>query len=246
MFFSIITATYNSSSTVRQALQSLYNQSFQDYEHIIIDGYSTDSTLNIIEQCKSKQTKMISEPDNGMYDALNKGIKLANGEVVGFLHADDIYGSSDALQIIHDTFQKHNSDAVYGDLEYVRKENPSKVLRHWKSNEYNPSMLKNGWMPPHPTFYVKKSMYNQYGVFDISLEISSDYEIMMRFLGKFQISASYVPVVLVRMKTGGASNRNLSNIIKKSYEDYKVMKRHNIGGLNTLIMKNITKFKQFI
>ena len=246
MFFSIITATYNSSSTVKQALQSLYNQSFQDYEHIIIDGFSTDNTLNIIEQYKCNQVKVISEPDNGMYDALNKGIKLASGRVIGFLHADDAYSNPDVLRIIHATFQENGTDAVYGDLKYVKKENPSKVLRHWKSNNYNPAMLKNGWMPPHPTFYVKKSIYDQYGVFDLAMEISSDYEIMMRFLGKFKISASYIPDVLVTMKTGGASNSSLSNILKKSYEDYKAMKRYNIGGINTLIMKNITKIKQFI
>lgn len=245
MYFSIITATYNSAPTISSSIESLQSQSFTNYEHIIIDGKSTDHTLTVVEEYKNTQTIVISEPDNGMYDALNKGIRMARGTVIGFLHADDMYGSATVLQQVHDTFHQQQSDAVYGDLEYVAKDNPGKVLRRWKSEPYRPEALKKGWMPPHPTFFVKKSVYDSYGSFDSSMQIAADYELMMRFLAKHKINIAYIPMVLVRMKTGGASNKSFRNILVKSYEDYKAMKRYNVGGFTTLMMKNFSKVKQF-
>lgn len=245
MFFSIITATYNAAATISSSIQSLQSQTFTDYEHIIVDGKSTDSTLTQVEEYKDTKTTVVSEPDNGMYDALNKGISLARGKVIGFLHADDMYRSEKVLQRVHDTFQQRQTDAVYGDLEYVLKDNPEKVLRRWRSEPYRPEALNKGWMPPHPAFFVKKSMYDSYGSFDTSMHISADYELMMRFLAKHQINMAYLPMVLVQMKTGGASNKSIRNILIKSYEDYKAMRRYNVGGFTTLMMKNFSKIKQF-
>jgi glycosyltransferase len=245
VYFSIITATYNASKTIKESVESLKMQSFNDYEHIIIDGASTDNTVTILDDLRDAKTILLSEPDNGMYDALNKGIGLARGSIIGYLHADDIYKSPHVLKKIHDTFKNEHADAVYGDLEYVLKTNPEKILRRWKSSPFNITKLKKGWMPPHPTFFVKKNIYDRYGGFDISYTIAADYELMMRLLGKHKISAVYLPEVLVQMKTGGASNKSVRNIILKSYQDYKTIKQHNIGGINTLFQKNFSKIKQF-
>ena len=245
MKISIITATFNNEETIADTLYAVNSQTYKNIEHIIIDGKSSDNTLKIIEEQKNDNLIIISEKDNGIYDALNKGIKQASGEIIGFLHADDIYADNDAIKYIVEKFNSEKSDSVYADLQYISKKNPNKIIRNWLSGEFDFKNLKKGWMPPHPTFFVKKEIYNSLGVFNTDYKIAADYDLMMRFLGKHKISTAYLPHILVKMRVGGESNKSLKNIIKKMREDYRVMKNNNIGGIFTLIRKNTSKIKQF-
>ena len=168
---------------------------------------------------------LVSEPDRGIYDALNKGIKLATGDVIGLLHSDDIYFDENVLAKVAKLFDEKEVDSVYGDLIYVDEEDTSKVFRYWKAGEFNEKSICKGWMPPHPAFFVRKNIYDLYGLYDTTLKIASDYDLILRFLGKHKISTAYLPEVLVKMRWGGKSNRSLKNIIKKSYEDYRALKK---------------------
>lgn len=246
MKVSIITATYNSENTINDTLQSLNDQTYNNIEYIIIDGASIDNTLNVIKHGCSRVTTLISEPDNGIYDALNKGIERAKGDVIGFLHSDDLFAYPDAVKDIVDTFNKYNTDAVYADLEYVRKENIDTVIRLWKSGAYNRSMLKKGWMPPHPTFYMKRSCYERFGLFDLNFSIASDYDSILRYLWGNKVSMSYLPKVTIKMRVGGKSNRSLKNIWLKTKEDIKALKVNRISWFRAIIFKNASKIPQFL
>lgn len=243
---SIITAVFNGRDTIENAIRSILSQKCKNIEHIIIDGGSTDGTLKIIEEYKEGILKIISETDNGIYDALNKGIGLASGDVIGLLHADDFYAHDKVLKMVVDVFENQNVDSCYGDLQYVHKNETGKVIRHWKSSEYRHGKFKSGWMPPHPTFFVKRWVYEKYGYFNTNFRIAADYELMLRFLEKYKISTYYIPEVLIKMRFGGASNRSLKNLLVKSSEDYRAWKVNNLeGGLYTIFLKNISKIPQF-
>jgi len=242
---SIITATFNCESTIEDTILSVLNQTHKNIEYIIIDGKSTDNTLKIIEKYKNNISKIISENDNGIYDALNKGIANASGNIIGFVHADDIFANNEVLEKICLAFAEKNIDAIYGDLQYVAKENTEKIIRNWKSEQFEIKNIKKGWMPPHPTFYVKKEIYNNFGNFDTKYKISADYDLMMRFLWKHKISISYIPEVLVKMRVGGKSNSNFKNILQKMKEDYSTIRINKIGGFFTIFYKNISKIPQF-
>ncbi|MBN1250828.1 MAG: glycosyltransferase [Bacteroidales bacterium] len=246
MKISIITAVYNNESTIKKTIESVINQTYTDIEYIVIDGKSTDNTLNLVKNYSENISRIISENDEGMYYALNKGIKLASGEIIGFLHADDFYSNNLIIEKIANEFKKSKSDSLYGDLQYVRKADTNKIIRNWKSGEFIFENLKKGWMPPHPTFFVKKEIYKKLGVFDTSYKIAADYELITRFLGKYKISTVYLPIVIVKMRWGGKSNNNIKNIIIKSKEDYKSIKKNEIGGIYTLFLKNFSKIKQFV
>lgn len=241
MKISIITACYNADATIERTIKSVLNQSYKNIEYIIVDGGSRDKTLEIIERYSHGISNMVSEPDKGIYDALNKGITLATGDFIGFLHADDAFASSQIIEKI--TQFATNSDAVYGDLQYVSEND--KVIRHWESGLFSLKALKRGWMPPHPTLYIKRELYNQIGHFNLEYKIASDYDLMLRLLSVPNLKVAYLPEVVVLMRVGGASNKSLSNIIKKSKEDYKAIKRNKIGGFWTLFMKNFGKIGQF-
>lgn len=247
MKVSIITVCYNAESTIEFALQSVLNQHYKDIEYIVIDGASSDMTLSIIKKYEGKIAKIVSEKDNGMYYALNKGIELATGDVVGLLHADDFYASNKIISRIVTEFQSKNIDAVYGDLQYVFKEDINKVFRNWNSNPYNPSLFLKGWMPPHPTFFVKRKCYKDFGKFNTTFSISADYELMLRFLYKHNIKATYIPEVIVKMRVGGVSNISIQNRIKANMEDRRAWK---INGLKpnvlTLFLKPLSKLRQYI
>ncbi|HNO70687.1 MAG TPA: glycosyltransferase family 2 protein [Bacteroidia bacterium] len=247
MKVSIITVCYNAESTIEFALQSVLNQDYKDIEYIVIDGASSDMTLSIIKKYEGKIAKIVSEKDNGMYYALNKGIELATGDVVGLLHADDFYASNKIISRIVTEFQSKNIDAVYGDLQYVFKEDINKVFRNWNSNPYNPSLFLKGWMPPHPTFFVKRKCYKDFGKFNTTFSISADYELMLRFLYKHNIKATYIPEVIVKMRVGGVSNISIQNRIKANMEDRRAWK---INGLKpnvlTLFLKPLSKLRQYI
>jgi glycosyltransferase len=246
MKISIITAVYNNRENIQYAIDSVQSQNYQNIEHIIVDGNSNDGTIDIIKKNENKLAKWISEKDNGIYDALNKGLYLATGDVVGFLHSDDVYASNNVIQKIVDEFTKTKTESIYGDLQYVSKTDLENIIRYWKSKKYTGKLLKQGWMPPHPTFFVKKEIYNRHGNFDTSFKIAADYDLMLRFLGVHKISTSYIPMIITKMRVGGASNKSIRNIYRKSYEDYKALKNNSIGGFYTLFLKNVTKISQFI
>ncbi|BCD98339.1 glycosyltransferase family 2 protein [Marinagarivorans cellulosilyticus] len=241
---SIITATWNSAETLPATLDSLAAQTCQDFESIVVDGGSSDSTVDIIKASEVVD-RWVSEKDRGIYDALNKGIQMAQGEYVGFMHSDDIFADNASVEIILDYIEKHSPDAVYADLNYVQKDDVSKVVRHWKSGKYDASKLKWGWMPPHPTFYMKKSLYENFGLFDLSYKIAADYDSLMRYLFVGGVVPAYISEVLVKMRVGGASNRSLKNIIQKSKEDIRVMRASGIPVFKALVGKNLTKIPQF-
>lgn len=246
MKVSIITAVYNARETVGEAIESILAQSYPNIELVVIDGASTDGTVDVLERYRDKIASFVSEKDDGIYDALNKGVARASGDVVGFLHADDMLASTEAVKRIADAFADPAVDAAYGDLVYVNKLDCDKVIRYWRAGEYSRSRLKAGWMPPHPTFYVRRSVYEEMGGFDASLRVAADYDCMLRFLWQGRIACRYVPEVLVRMRVGGASNRSVANILRKSAEDYRAIRRNKVGGLGTLLWKNVSKLPQFI
>lgn len=245
MKISVITATWNSEATVKDTIRSLRAQTYTDVEYLVIDGGSTDKTLEIVERNRDKVDYFVSEKDSGIYDALNKGIAAATGDIVGFLHSDDIFANDNVLQSVVSMFQTRNSDCIYGDLNYVSKNDTSKIVRKWRSGVFARHNMRNGWMPPHPTFYMKRDLYEKYGAFDLNYHISADYDSILRYLWKHQISASYLPEVLVNMRVGGESNRSLKNIIRKSKEDVWAMKQNNLAVLRAFLGKNLSKIPQF-
>lgn len=245
MKVSVITATYNSSQTIVDTVRSLEGQTYSDIEYIIVDGASKDNTLQVIEQNCSRVSKIISEPDRGIYDALNKGIQAATGDIIGFLHSDDLLAYPQAIADLVNTMQASQSQAVYADLEYVSKDDISKTVRLWTSGEYQKQNLLNGWMPPHPTFYMKRECYQTLGVFDLSFRISADYDSLLRYLWVNSVTMSYLPKVLIKMRVGGASNRSLSNIYKKSCEDIRALKNSQVFWPKALLIKNVSKIPQF-
>ncbi len=246
MTISIITAIYNARATIETAIKSVINQTYPHIEYIIVDGGSTDGTLDIIEKYRPFIHQFVSEPDKGIYDALNKGVKMATGDIVGFLHADDLFDHDDIIDSIAHSFATKNASAIYGDLEYVNNQFPDKVIRYWKSKEFTPSLLKLGWMPPHPTLFVRKSIYDAIGIFNDNYKISADYDFVLRLFSKKEYHFSYLPMVITRMRVGGASNKSIKNIIQKSKEDIRALKQNKAGGIFTLLWKNISKLPQFI
>lgn len=243
---SIITITYNSEDTIEQTLQSVIEQSYPNIEYIVVDGKSNDNTLKILETYKSHIQVLLSEKDSGLYDALNKGIALASGDVIGFLHSDDFYVNNAVIQKYADTFLAGDYDAVYSDLFYVDKTDSNKIIRKWKSGLYKKGMFLNGWMPPHPTFFVKKKVYEAYGHFNLDFKTAADYELMLRFIHKHRIRLGYLPEFTVNMRVGGKSNVSLKNRIIANLEDRRAWK---INGLTprfyTLYVKPLRKILQF-
>lgn len=245
MKISIITCTYNSINTIESALDSFSAQSYSDKQHIIVDGASRDGTIEKIRTRMTNETVFVHEPDQGMYDALNKGMALARGEVLGILHSDDIYHDTDTLKMVAEAFDKNNYDAVYGDLVYVYQHNIEQIIRYWRSGLFQPAKLSAGWMPPHPTFFVRKKLVQKIGEYDLKFKIASDYDFMLRVLKYPGVQVGYIPRILVRMRTGGASNANIANIINKSREDFEILKKNEMHAISTLLLKNLAKIPQF-
>jgi glycosyltransferase involved in cell wall biosynthesis len=242
---SIITITYNSESTLVETIDSVLSQTYKDIEYIIIDGASTDDTVSIIHSYKDKITKFVSEKDNGLYHALNKGIAMATGYIIGVLHSDDFYINHHTVENVVNTFKSHHADAVYADLFYVDKEDTSKVHRKWKSGQYKHGMFMNGWMPPHPTFFVKRSVYEKYGSFNLDLVSAADYELMLRFIHKHKIKLAYLPEFIIKMRVGGKSNVSIKNRIRANKEDKKAWKMNGLKPhFYTLYAKPLRKIIQ--
>jgi len=245
---SVVTATWNCVQTLPDCLASVARQTYPRIEHIIVDGASTDGTVDLVKQHIDQIAIFKSERDKGIYDALNKGIRLATGDVVGFLHADDLYASDDVLAKVAAAFEDPSVCAVYGDLQYVSQNNTAKVVRHWQSNPFNQRDLGWGWMPAHPTLYVRREWYARIGGFDISYRIAADYHSILKLFMQPDFKTVYLPEVLVTMRLGGASNQSLKAIIRKSKEDWRALRSCNFSlpdALRAIAWKNLGKLSQF-
>ncbi|MDA8760466.1 glycosyltransferase [Amylibacter sp.] len=246
MKISIITAVLNRKNTIGDAINSLQRQKYKNFEHIIQDGGSNDGTLDVIQRMKSSNMVVTSENDSGIYNAINKGIFRSSGDIVGLMHSDDFFANDYVLSKVANMFNDNKIDGVYGDLDYVSASEPSKVIRHWKSGVYRKELLQKGWMPPHPTLYLRRGVFDKWGLYDTSYHIAADYDAMLRFLWCGNVRLAYIPEVMVKMRLGGESNRSIGRILRKSREDYLALKRNKVGGFTTLIRKNTSKFKQLI
>ena len=248
MKLSLITATYNSAGTLKDCLQTVLEQDHPEIEHLFIDGASSDKTPQLLRDFEKQypHINMVSEPDKGTYDALNKGVAMATGEVIGFLHSDDFLASPTILSKIMEHFQDPAVVGVYGDLHYVDKDNAQKVIRQWKSCDFEPRLLRQGWMPAHPTLFLRKSVYKKFGTFNLEYSIAADYEFMLRILKGNTLNLVYIPKVITKMRMGGASNKSLKNILQKSREDYRAIKSNGLPNpILVLAGKNLSKVKQF-
>ncbi|MGJ5642445.1 glycosyltransferase family 2 protein [Formosa sp. S-31] len=247
MKVSIITATYNSEATIKQCMKSVLSQDYSDVEYVIVDGASKDKTLELVNNFKNanKNIVSVSEPDSGIYDALNKGIKMATGDVVGFLHSDDFFNSSHTISDIVNAFKNETVDGVYGDLHYVSAQNVDKIIRNWKSKPFSQVLLKQGWMPAHPTLFLKKAVYSKHGLFNLNFKIAADYDLMLRIFSDKALKFKYLNEVITKMRVGGASNRSLKNIWLKTREDYMAVKGNKIGNPALIVCsKNLSKIPQ--
>jgi glycosyltransferase involved in cell wall biosynthesis len=246
MRVSIITVCYNSAATIADTIKSVKSQNFADLEHIIVDGSSTDDTIDIIRS-HGHVGPLLSEKDNGIYDAMNKGIKMATGDIVGILNSDDSYTDDSVIQDVISHFLNNNCDAVYADLNYVGVSRKDKIIRKWRSGKFSYQKFIFGWMPPHPTVFIKKECYNNMGGYNTRLKTAADYELLLRFLYKNKIKVSYLPRVVVNMRSGGISNSNLLNRFNAHREDYKAW---NFNGIRpswyTLILKPLRKVFQYL
>lgn len=246
MKVSIITVAYNSAATIVDTLVSVRAQTHADIEHIVVDGGSTDDTVALVRAHARPSTVLVSEPDNGIYDAMNKGLRLATGELIGCLNADDVFAGAQVVADVAALAQRDDAQAVYGDLVYVRQDRLEQVVRYWRSGAFQPSRLSFGWMPPHPTLYFRRSLLSTVGEYDTSFRIAADYDYMLRLLRQPGLRVAYLPRVLVKMRLGGVSNRSLRSVLLKSREDLRALRQNDAGGLLTLVCKNLRKIPQFI
>jgi len=245
MKVSIITATYNSAATVRDTLKCIASQQYNNIEHIIVDGLSKDNTLEIVSEF-GHVAKVVSEKDKGIYDAMNKGVQLATGDVIGILNSDDFYTDPSILAKVAAVFEDPAVEGVYGDLQYVKQDNIDVVTRTWRSGKYQKRFLYYGWMPPHPTFFVRRHIYEKCGTFNTTLRSAADYELMLRVLLKYEARVQYIPEVLVKMRAGGMSNASLKNRFKANREDAMAWKLNELKPyFFTTWLKPIRKILQF-
>ena len=224
MKISIITVCYNSEKHIKTAIESVINQTYKNIEYIVVDGASKDSTVDIIESYGDKITKFVSERDKGIYDAMNKGFQMATGDYLAVINSDDFYMSNDAIESVVNELNKKQTDSLFADLIYVEENNTEKQVRYWKSNEFVKGSFKKGWHPAHPTFFVKNEIYKKYGYFNLSFKLAADFELMLRFLEKYQISSCYLPKPIIKMRLGGATNKNFKNIYNQNIECYRAFK----------------------
>lgn len=247
MKVSIITISYNSAETIEDTIKSVVSQDYPNIEYIIIDGASKDETLTIVGQYKDKIAKVISEKDKGIYDAMNKGVDHATGDIIGILNSDDYYYDESVISEVVRLFEQEQKDGLYADLVYVDRADPDRVIRYWKSGSYKDGKFLRGWMPPHPTFFVKREVYEKYGLYSTDLRSAADYEFMLRVIHKHKISLSYMPRILTKMRVGGMSNVSLKNRWRANMEDRRAWK---INGLKpkwyTLTVKPLSKLLQFL
>jgi len=244
---SIITAVFNGAAMIEHCINSVRAQTYADIEHIIVDGASTDGTVEIINKYRNDRTRVASEPDNGLYDAMNKGIMRSTGEIIGILNSDDFYPDDSVIEKVVRAMSKDNTDSCYGDAVYVKKNNPNKIVRYWKSGQFSHGKFKIGWMPQHGTLYIRKDIYTKYGLFRNDFPIAADYELILRFLYKHRISTTYLPEILLNIRVGGVSRPGMVNTSKMFVENYKACKANGLKhSLVACFMKRLTKIPQYI
>lgn len=246
MKISVITAVYNSEATVGEAIASVASQTYVDIEHLVVEGKSKDGSLAAIEHAGHDRMRLTSEPDKGIYDALNKGVRNATGAVLGFVHSDDFLAHDAVLSRIAAAFEDPAVEAVFSDLDYVAQADTSRVIRHWSTGPFHPRRLKYGWMPAHPTLYLRREVYERFGDYDINFGIAADYDLILRYFSQATAKSVYIPEVLYKMRVGGVSNRNWAKIRQKMEEDMLAIRRNRVGGLHTLAFKNLSKVGQFL
>lgn len=245
MKMSIITASFNSEATILDSVYSLKTQNYENIEHVLIDNNSSDQTVHLVRSNGIANTLIVSEQDTGIYNALNKGIEVATGDIIGFLHSDDLYLSDKTLSAVADVFESEVCDVVYGDLDYISRKNGTSV-RRWRTRNFKKFWLKFGWMPPHPAVFVRRDAFNKIGLFDESYKISGDYEFILRLFYRNNSKAVHSPNVKIGMRLGGVSNKSFGNIILKMSEDMRAMKSHGINPWLGIIGKNLSKLRQFM
>jgi glycosyltransferase involved in cell wall biosynthesis len=248
MRVSIVTVAFNSASTIVDTLDSVARQDHPDIEHIVIDGASTDGTMDLVRSRGSRVSKVLSEPDAGIYDAMNKGLRLCTGDVVGFLNSDDMYSSDGSVSAIAGAFTDGDVDAVHGDLVYVRRDDPASVVRHWKSSPFSPGAFSRAWCPAHPTFYVRRSVLERAGFFNTAYRVASDLDLMLRVLELGRASSKVIPQVLVRMRMGGVSNSSVRGIIRQNAEVIAAIRSHGLSVSTPVfvIAKILRRLHQFV
>jgi glycosyltransferase involved in cell wall biosynthesis len=247
MKVSIVTVVYNNHQTINCAIQSVLSQDYPDIEYIIIDGKSTDGTIEKIQNYKDHITHFVSEPDRGIYDAMNKGLKLATGEIIGILNSDDFYVSNDIISEIVNEFEEKKVDLIFGDIVFVKPENLDKITRYYSSNNFHPNKFAWGWMPGHPSCFLKRGIYEKYGYFKTDYKIAADYEIMTRFMSKYSISYGYIPKVFVKMRTGGVSSANFKSNWILNEEIVRACKENGIKtNMPKVLLKYFTKIFQLV
>lgn len=251
MKISVITVVLNNAETIGDCIRSVVEQDYQNLEYIIIDGGSTDGTLDIIKNFQTSHLGRISQvivgKDKGIYDAMNKGISHTTGDLVGILNSDDFYAHHQVLSKVAALVNKTGADSCYADLQYVKRDDTSHIVRHWRSGSYNRKQFLAGWMPPHPTFFIKRACYDQFGRFDLSLKSAADYELMLRMLFKNHVTTCYLPEVIIRMRVGGLSNQNVGNRLKANQEDRMAWEKNGLKPhFYTIPMKPLRKLPQFI
>ena len=243
----VITPTFNSANTILANLASVKNQKYKNLEHIIIDNKSVDGTLNLIKKQNDNRIKIVSEQDNGIYDAINKGIKLAKGEIISILHSDDEYYNNHTLLNVINNFEDRNIDIIYGDLLYTKKNNLNKIIRYWKSTNYIQGMFFKGWSPPHPSFFVKKKIYQKFGLYSTKIGNPADIELMYRFLELKKVDNKYINKILIKMRYGGKSNKNFFEILKQNFQILNFLNLKNpISVIKFIYFKFINRALQFI
>jgi glycosyltransferase involved in cell wall biosynthesis len=235
---SIITVVHNNAATIRECVESVLNQTYP-IEYLIVDGGSTDGTLDIINKYAPKIKRIISEPDNGIYDAINKGLRIATGDIIGIIHSDDFYENNEVIPTIMNEFESTEVDSVFADLVYVKREDPNKIVRYYNSSLFNPDKFAYGWMPAHPTFFVRSGFYEKYGLFKTDYKIAADFELLVRFLGKHNLSYTYLPKVIIRMRTGGVSTSSLKSnwILNK-----EIIRACRENSIDTNMLKVFSKY----
>ncbi|WP_418696782.1 glycosyltransferase family 2 protein [Bacteroides sp.] len=248
MKISIITVTFNSDKTFRSTVSSVLSQTYHNIEYIVVDGLSQDRTIDIVKENESSfkgRMRWISEKDEGLYDAMNKGFRMATGDVIGIINSDDLFAESTAIEKVMKTFEEYpDIDAIYADLFYVAQSDTSKIVRHWISGQRRP--FKHGWHPAHPTFYVKRGVYQKYGLFDLDFKFAADFELMLRLIEKCHIKLAYLPEPLVKMRLGGTTSKNLTNIIKGNVECLKAFEKNGIKVSRLYpLLRLLPKLKQY-
>lgn len=225
---SVITVCRNSEATIDDTLQSVASQTYPAVDHVIVDGGSTDGTMTIVNRRRQRVSQVVSEPDRGIYDAMNKGIRMATGDVIGFINSDDFYAGTHVLAMVAEAFADPSIDACYGDVSMVAQNNLKRIVRYWRSSPFKPRMFATGWCPPHPTFFVRRSVYERLGVFDLTYKIAADVELMMRFLESHRIRSRYLPHVLVTYRMGGTTNKSIATILRQNREIWTALSKHDL------------------